>query len=65
MKQTAYYIVCGNALAAMFGRGNLANCNHAGAKKIPGAGIEAVAIDNPIRPRCAKIDLGMTPLPPN
>jgi hypothetical protein len=50
MKRTAYYIVCGNALAAMFGRGNLANCNHDGAKKIPGAGIEAVAIDNPNPP---------------
>jgi len=33
----------------MFGRGNLANCNHDGAKKIPGAGI-AVAIDNPNPP---------------
>ena len=34
----------------MFCRGNLANCNHAGAKKIAGAGIEAVAIDNPNPP---------------
>jgi hypothetical protein len=50
MKRTAYYIVCGNALAAMFGRGNLANCNHDGAEKPPGAGIEAVAIDNPNPP---------------
>jgi hypothetical protein len=30
----------------MFCRGNLANCNHDGAKKIPGAAIQAVAIDN-------------------
>jgi hypothetical protein len=36
--------------ACMFCRGNLANCNHDGAKKITGAGIEAFAIDKPKPP---------------